>query len=85
MLMPPTDITDILSEDVIMIFVIIVTVLFSITTLLIMIRDYRLYLEDHWKQRFSFIDFVNRESFYLFLLIAFLLFIAAEIWLRYIF
>ena len=83
--MPPTDITDIMSEDFIMIFVIIVTVLFSVTTFLIMIRDYRLYLEDHWKQHFSFTDFIKRESFYIFLLIAFLLFIAAELWVRCIF
>lgn len=83
--MPLTDITDILSEDFIMIFVIIVTVLFSVTTFLIMIRDYRLYLEDHWKQRFTVVDFIKRESFYIFLLIAFLLFIAAELWARCIF
>ena len=35
-----------------------------------MINDYRSYLENHWKARYSFRDFIKRERFYIFLLLA---------------
>ena len=35
-----------------------------------MINDYRMYLEDHWKVRYTFRDFLKRERFYIFLLLA---------------
>ena len=35
-----------------------------------MIHEYRMYLEDHWKARYSFCDFIKRERFYIFLLLA---------------
>ena len=35
-----------------------------------MIHEYRMYLEDHWKARYSFRDFIKRERFYIFLLLA---------------
>ncbi|WP_308275319.1 hypothetical protein [Prevotella sp.] len=35
-----------------------------------MINEYRMYLEDHWKARYSFRDFLKRERFYIFLLLA---------------
>ena len=38
-----------------------------------MINDYRSYLENHWKARYSFRDFIKRERFYIFLLLAFIL------------
>lgn len=38
-----------------------------------MINDYRMYLENHWKARYSFRDFIKRERFYIFLLLAFIL------------
>ena len=38
-----------------------------------MIHEYRMYLENHWKARYSFRDFVKRERFYIFLLLAFIL------------
>ena len=37
-----------------------------------MINDYRMYLENHWKARYSFRDFIKRERFYIFLLLAFI-------------
>ena len=37
-----------------------------------MINDYRLYLENHWKARYSFRDFIKRERFYIYLLLAFI-------------
>ena len=33
----------------------------------VMIHEYRMYLEDHWKARFSFSDFFKQERFYIFL------------------
>ena len=32
-----------------------------------MIHEYRMYLEDHWKARYSFRDFIKRERFYIYL------------------
>ena len=38
-----------------------------------MIHEYRIYLDDHYKARYSFRDFIKRERFYIFLLLAFIL------------
>ena len=38
-----------------------------------MIHEYRMYLDDHYKARYSFRDFIKRERFYIFLLLAFIL------------
>ena len=35
-----------------------------------MIHEYRMYFENHWKARYSFRDFIKRERFYIFLLLA---------------
>ena len=37
-----------------------------------MINDYRSYLENHWKARYCFRDFIKRERFYIYLLLAFI-------------
>ena len=36
----------------------------------VMIHEYRMYLEDHRKARFSFRDFFKQERFYIFLFLA---------------
>ena len=36
----------------------------------VMIHEYRMYLEDHCKARFSFRDFFKQEQFYIFLFLA---------------
>ena len=33
-----------------------------------MIHEYRIYLDDHYKARYSFRDFIKRERFYIFVL-----------------
>ena len=38
----------------------------------VMIHEYRMYLEDHWKARFSLRDFFKQEQFYIFLFLAFI-------------
>ena len=35
-----------------------------------MIHEYRIYLDDHYKARYSFRDFIKRERFYIYLLLA---------------
>ncbi len=35
-----------------------------------MIHEYRMYLEDHCKARYSFRDFIKRDRVYIFLLLA---------------
>ena len=32
-----------------------------------MIHEYRMYLENHWKARYSLCDFIKRERFYIYL------------------
>ena len=38
----------------------------------VMIHEYRMYLEDHCKARFSFRDFFKQEQFYIFQFLAFI-------------
>ena len=38
----------------------------------VMIHEYRMYLEDHWKARFSLRDFFKQDQFYIFLFLAFI-------------
>ena len=48
------------------VFVLILCIIFGYA----MIHGYRMYLENHWKARYSFRDFIKRERFYIFLLLA---------------
>ena len=48
------------------VFVLILGVIFGYA----MIHEYRMYLEDHRKARYSLSDFLKRERFYIFLLLA---------------
>ena len=68
-------------ENLIMIVVGIVTVII-IVFILVMIRDYRLYLGNHWKKKFSFADFVKQEQFYIYILLFFLLLVGSELLLQ---
>ena len=48
------------------VFVLILCIIFGYA----MIHEYRSYLENHWKARYSFRDFIKRERFYIYLLLA---------------
>ena len=48
------------------VFVLILCIIFGY----VMIHEYRSYLENHWKARYSFRDFIKRERFYIYLLLA---------------
>ena len=50
------------------VFVLLLCIIFGYA----MINDYRMYLENHWKARYSFRDFIKRERFYIYLLLAFI-------------
>ena len=44
--------------------------LFAIVMSYAMVQDYRTYLDENYKARYSFRDFIKRERFYIFLLFA---------------
>ena len=67
--------------NLIMIGVVIMTV-FVIVLILVMINDYRLYIGNHWKKKFSFADFVKQEQFYIYILLFFLLLVGLELLLQ---
>ena len=48
------------------VFVLISCIIFGYA----MIHEYRMYLENHWKARYSFRDFIKRERFYIYYLFA---------------
>lgn len=48
------------------VFVLILCIIFGYA----MIHEYRIYLDDHYKARYSFRDFIKRERFYIYLLLA---------------
>ena len=51
-----------LSLIIIGVFVLILCIIFGYA----MIHEYRMYLENHWKARYSFRDFIKRTLLYLF-------------------
>ena len=75
---PPFPISD---GNIIMIGVAIMAV-FVIVLILVMINDYRLYLGNHWKKKFSFADFIKQEQFYIYILLFFLLLAGSELLLQ---
>ena len=44
--------------------------LFAIVMSYAMVQDYRIYLDENYKARYSFCDFIKRERFYIHLLFA---------------
>lgn len=44
--------------------------LFAIVMSYAMVQDYRIYLDENYKARFSFRDFFKQEQFYIFLFMA---------------
>ena len=68
-------------ENLIMIVVVIVTVII-IVLILVMINDYRLYIGNHWKKKYSFADFAKQEQFYIYILLFFLLLVGSELLLQ---
>ena len=44
--------------------------LFALVMSYAMVQDYRIYLDENYKARYSFCDFIKRERFYIYLLFA---------------
>ena len=58
--------------------------LFAIIMSYAMVQDYRIYLDENYKARYSFRDFIKRERFYIFLLFAFILIFLTNLLLYFI-
>ena len=58
--------------------------LFAIVMSYAMVQDYRIYLDENYKARYSFRDFIKRERFYIFLLFAFIFIFLTNLLLYFI-
>ena len=55
------------------IFIVVLFLLFfALVMSYAMVQDYRIYLDENYKARYSFRDFIKRERFYIFLLLVFI-------------
>ena len=55
------------------IFIVVLFLLFfALVMSYAMVQDYRIYLDENYKARYSFRDVIKRERFYIFLLLAFI-------------
>ena len=55
------------------IFIVVLFLLFfALVMSYAMVQDYRIYLDENYKARYIFRDFIKRERFYIFLLLAFI-------------
>ena len=53
------------------IFIVVLFLLFfALVMSYAMVQDYRIYLDENYKARYSFCDFIKRERFYIYLLFA---------------
>lgn len=51
-------------------FVALFLLIFALVMSYAMVQDYRMYLDENYKARYSFCDFIKRERFYVYLLFA---------------
>lgn len=65
-------------EGNVIIIVLAIMALFVAATIFVMIKDYSLYLENHWMKKFNFADFIKQEQFYIYLLLFFFLMVCIE-------
>ena len=61
-----------MKEEQAILIVALCLLLFAIVMGYAMVQDYRIYLDENYKARYSFCDFIKRESFYIYLLFAFI-------------
>ena len=59
-------------EELAIFIVALSLLLFALVMSYAMVQDYRIYLDEICKARYSFRDFIKRERFYIFLLLAFI-------------
>ena len=58
-------------EEQAIFFVALFLLLFAIVMGYAMVQDYRIYLDDHYKARYSFCDFIKRGRRYIYLFLGF--------------
>ena len=61
-----------MKEEQAILIVALCLLLFAVVMSYAMVQDYRIYLDENYKARYSFRDFIKRERFYIFLLLAFI-------------
>lgn len=59
-----------MKEEQAILIVALCLLLFAIVMGYAMVQDYRIYLDENYKARYSFCDFIKRERFYIYLLFA---------------
>ena len=57
-------------EELAIFIVALFLLLFALVMSYAMVQDYRIYLDENYKARYSFCDFIKRERFYIYLLFA---------------
>lgn len=73
-----------ISNDYIMVVVIIIVVLSSAFIIFMMLRDYYMYLQDHSRKKCRFVDFIEQEQFYIYLLLFFCFLATTDLWIQYL-
>lgn len=59
-----------MKEEQAILIVALCLLLFAVVMSYAMVQDYRIYLDENYKARYSFCDFIKRERFYIYLLFA---------------
>lgn len=57
-------------EEQAIFFAALFLLIFALVMSYAMVQDYRMYLDENYKARYSFCDFIKRERFYIYLLFA---------------
>ena len=57
-------------EELAIFIVALFLLIFALVMSYAMVQDYRIYLDENYKARYSFCDFIKRERFYIYLLFA---------------
>nr|WP_287798931.1 hypothetical protein [Prevotella sp.] len=59
-----------MKEEQVIFIVALFLLIFALVMSYAMVQDYRIYLDENYKARYSFCDFIKRERFYIYLLFA---------------
>ena len=68
-----------MKEEQAILIVALCLLLFAIVMSYAMVQDYRIYLDENYKARYSFCDFIKRERFYIYLFLGLTFVIILEI------
>ena len=56
-----------MKEEQVIFIVALFLLIFALVMSYAMVQDYRIYLDENYKARYSFFDFIKRERFYIYL------------------